>query len=89
MKEEPRDLTPVSLHGVVRRLSDGKILPVIAESKGNGWDEILVVEAFPFWSPAGTIMKALKQWHPRSRYEPYVHNANPTVEGRTAKGQQT
>jgi hypothetical protein len=66
-----------AVQGVVRRLSDGKVLPVVAESKGKFWDEIQVVEAFEFWSPSGTVMKPIKMWHPRSRYEPYVRTANP------------
>ena len=73
---ETTQLDADSLHGVVRRLSDGKILQVIGESKGPDWDEIRVVEAFPFWSPSGTVMKPLKMWHPRSRYEPCMRNAN-------------
>ena len=48
----------------VRRLSDGKILPVVDE-RG---DEICVVEMFDF-ADGGPSPRPLKCWHPKSRYE--------------------
>jgi len=56
----------MSVLRMVRRIADGAVLPVVEEEG----EEICVVEEFPFWSPAGTVMKPLRLWHPRSRYEP-------------------
>ena len=55
----------MALSRMVRRITDGALLPVVKE-KG---EEICVVEEYPFWSPAGTVMKPLRLWHPRSGYE--------------------
>ena len=65
-KTNESQLAAPTVEAFVRRLSDGKVLKKIAE---NG-DEIRVIEEFPFWSPSGTVMKPLKLWHQRSRYEP-------------------
>ena len=51
-----------SLRRLVRRLDDGKVLPVVAE-KG---DEICVEEMFEFGDGGP---RPLKLWHPKSRYE--------------------
>jgi hypothetical protein len=61
----------VPLQRLVRRLDDGKVLPVVAEQG----DEICVEEMFEF-GDGGTSPRPLKLWHPKSRYEP----ANAGVE---------
>jgi hypothetical protein len=52
------------LEHLVRRLSDGKVLLVVAE-RG---DEICVEELFEF-DDGGPSPRPLKLWHPKSRYE--------------------
>ena len=54
-----------SLRRLVRRLSDGKVLPVVDEQG----DEICVEELFDF-ADGGPTPRPLKLWHPKSRYEP-------------------
>ena len=53
------------LQRLVRRLSDGKVLPVVDEQG----DEICVEELFDF-ADGGLSPRPLKLWHPKSRYEP-------------------
>jgi len=60
-----------SLRRLVRRLSDGEVLPVVDEQG----DEICVEELFDF-ADGGPTPRPLKLWHPKSRYEP----ANAGVE---------
>lgn len=47
----------------VRRLADGAILPVVAETE----TEICVEEMFPF-DDGGSSPRPLRLWHPKSRY---------------------
>ena len=59
------------LKRLVRRLDDGKVLPVVDEQG----DEICVEELFDF-ADGGPSPRPLKLWHPKSRYDP----ANDKVE---------
>ena len=54
-----------SLRRLVRRLSDGEVLPVVGEQG----DEICVEELFPF-GDGGTSPRPLRLWHKRSWYVP-------------------
>lgn len=54
-----------SLRRLVRRLSDGKVLPVVGEQG----DEICVEELFPF-GDGGPSPRPLRLWHKRSLYVP-------------------
>lgn len=49
----------------VRRISDGKVLPVVTEQ----CDEICVSEMFDF-ADGGPSPRPLKLWHPKTDYEP-------------------
>ena len=52
-----------SLRRLVRRLSDGKVLPVVDEQG----DEICVEELFPF-GDGGPSPRPLRLWHKRALY---------------------
>jgi hypothetical protein len=54
-----------SLRRLVRRLSDGKVLPVVDEQG----EEICVEELFPF-GDGGPSPRPLLLWHNRSLYVP-------------------
>jgi hypothetical protein len=54
-----------SLRRLVRRLSDGKVLPVVDEQG----EEICVEELFPF-GDGGPSPRPLRLWHKRSLYVP-------------------
>lgn len=60
---------------MVRRLSDGKVLPLVGEQG----DEICVEELFDY-ADGGPSPRPLKLWHPKSRYE----SVNAAVTGRNA-----
>ena len=50
---------------LVRRLDDGKVLPVVSEQN----NEICVEELFDF-ADGGPSPRPLQLWHPKSMYEP-------------------